>query len=409
MTPTDDVYGRTHSRPRSVSLSALFAVSLAALWPFTALAAEGEPDTESLDIVSVRADEYPEITLVVNAPQRDIGDDVPASAFTLTEAGEVRDLEVQRLSSDDLEVALIMDTSGSMEGAPLAAAQEAAVQFVSAMPSVVEISVVEFSTQATLLSGFTTDRDETTAALSGLSAGGWTAMYDAIEVVLELFDDRGTERRSVVLLTDGGDNRSQVTLDETVARLGSGDEIVHIIELITAERPVPRERFGRDDPGIDEVDLQALQALVDAADQGFVASPADLDAISSVYEEIAATLVNQYELTYASESYDETQLVVRIDHEGVVLEGTIDIDLPPDPDADTSDTAAVEPPSEEDTADEPEADSEPSEVALAETAQERWDWLPGADRPWVLPSMFAVVVVGFLFTVFFIVRTVRGY
>ncbi|TVR28142.1 MAG: VWA domain-containing protein [Nitriliruptor sp.] len=407
MTPTDDVYGRLGSRPRSLSLSALFAVALAALWPFSALAAEDEPELESLDIVSVRADGYPEIELVVNAPQRDIGDDVPASAFTLTEDGAVRDSEVQRLSSDDLEVALIIDTSGSMQGAPLDAAREAALEFVSAMPPVVEISVVEFSTQATLLSGFTTDRDETTEALSGLSAGGWTAMYDAIDVVLDAFDDRGSERRSIVLLTDGGDNRSQATLDGNVSRLGPGEEILHIIELITTERPVPRERFGRDDPGIDEVDLQALQALVDAADQGFVASPEDLDAISSVYEEIAESLVNQYELTYTSEAYDDTQLLVRIDHEGVVLEGTVGIDLPPDPAADASDAAPVESPSE--PAEEAEEEPEPSEVALSETTQERWDWLPGADRPWVLPSMFAVVVGGFVFTVFFIVRTLRGY
>ena len=380
---------------------AILATGLLLAGPLT-LAVPGwavdDDQDDGLSISGARVDDYPEVSVTVNARRGVIDPAAAEDAFVLLENGQERDVAVQRLDSEDLEVALIIDTSGSMEGAPLAAAQQAAQEFVESMPAVVQLSVIEFSTTASLRSDFTDDREETGDALTGLSAGGWTALYDAIELALDLFDDRDSDGQAIVVLTDGGDNRSSTTLDELTERLADGAEVLHLVELITTDRPVPRERFGRDDPDIDEQDLEALRSLASAADQGFVASPTDLDDISAVYADIAASLMNQYELTYTSEAFDEATVEVRLTQDDGEVAGTRVVELPPSPEEPEEPEAPAEEPEEEPIPEEPEPlDEEPA--AAVEESSPFADLL---DEPWVLWTIVAAIVVGIAFLIFYI-------
>ena len=383
--------GRHHPLPATPWLVLLVAGWLLVGAPAVVLA-EGSPadqDREgALSISTARVDDHPEVSLTVNAPLTLIDDDLPPDAFTLLEDGEERQVEAERLASEELAVALSMDTSGSMEGAPLAAAQQAARQFSDLLPAPVTISVIEFNTEVEVRSDFTTDRATTETALDELDAGGWTSLYDALHHALDLFEERDPPRRSIVVLSDGGDNRSDASLESTVQRLGEGDEVLHIVELITVDRPVPRERFGRDDPDADEVDLEALGSLASAAGQGAVVAPEDLDGLQEVYQEIASTLMNQYELTYTSQAHGTTRVEVRFEHDGVVVEDGRDIDLPAEPEA------APEPP--------PVDEEEPDEVAVpVDPGRDE----PGAvmeflTQPWVRDAALVVFVVGLLASIY---------
>jgi hypothetical protein len=254
-----------------------------------------------------------------------------------------------------------------------------------------------------LLSDFTADRGETVDALTGLASEGWTAMYDALHVALDLFDEREPDRRAIVLLTDGGDNFSEATLDATVERLQAGNEVLHIVELITTDRPEPRERFGRDEPGVDEADLDALGSLAAAAGQGLVASPEDLDAVSAVYEQVAASLMNQYELTYTSEAHGPTTVTIRLDHDDAVVEDAIEVELPPVP---SDEDEVVEDEEAEEPADEA-VRQEPDVGAVGvddEVEVPARDWL---EEPWVVYAAYAAVIGGLGFLVFYIVGYLR--
>ena len=287
-----------------------------------------DPET-TLSIPSVAVAEHPEVSVTVTAPRALVDADVPAEAFTLTENRAEREVAVERLASDDLEVAIVIDTSGSMGVAPMEAAKAAALEFTARMPAPVAISVIEFNTDVVLLSDFTTNREETNAAISGLAAGGRTALYDAVHAALDLFDEREPARRAIVLLSDGGDNESERGLTGTVNRLEDSDTALHIVELVTAE-----------------IDADALRSLA-AAGEGSVVSAEDPEALSDVYEEIASKLVNLYELTYTSEAHGRALLNVRLEHEGTVAEGGRHVLLPPapppeiDPNTETDDEPAA--------------------------------------------------------------------
>ena len=373
---------------RAVAGAAASLLLGALLAPVTGQPAAAQ-DAIELSISTARTDDHPTVQITVDVPSLGGEVEIGPEAFTLTEDGEERDVEVERLASEDLEVMLVIDSSGSMAGVPIAAARDAALEFVAQMPPAVEIGVTRFSEDVVLLSDFTTDREETIAALEGLESLSWTAMYDAVNVALDVFDDREATREAIVLLSDGGDNRSQATLQDTVERLTGRDEVLTIVELITAERPEARERFGRDDPDADEIDLAALAEMAAAAGQGSVVSPDDLDALTGVYEDIAAALLNQYELTFTSEAFDAAELEVRFEHAGVVAAGTRTIELPAAPDA-------PEPVEEEQEGAEEQTELDDSEAAAAPTPPREPPATGWWTEPWAFNAAIVVFVVGLI-------------
>jgi len=111
-------------------------------------------------------------------------------------------------------VILVLDTSGSMNAndvspSRLAAAQQAAHNFATALPSGVQLGLVAFSTGPRMLVAPTTDRAAVVAAIDGLSAGGGTATGDAITLALNAITalppaaDRKPAPAAIVLMSDG--------------------------------------------------------------------------------------------------------------------------------------------------------------------------------------------------------------
>lgn len=111
-------------------------------------------------------------------------------------------------------VVLTLDTSGSMVATDvspsrLAAAQQAARQFVKALPGGVQIGLVDFSTNASVLAAPTSDRSTILAAIDSLQAGGGTATAAAIKLSVQAITSvpagKGGQKApgAIVLMSDG--------------------------------------------------------------------------------------------------------------------------------------------------------------------------------------------------------------
>jgi Ca-activated chloride channel family protein len=111
-------------------------------------------------------------------------------------------------------VVLTLDTSASMvatDVAPtrLAAAQQAAREFVKALPSGVQIGLVDFSTSASVLAAPTSDRATVMAAINDLQAGGGTATAAAIKLSVQAITavpvGKAAQKApgTIVLMSDG--------------------------------------------------------------------------------------------------------------------------------------------------------------------------------------------------------------
>ncbi|WP_112271051.1 VWA domain-containing protein [Lentzea terrae] len=118
-------------------------------------------------------------------------------------------------------VVVVLDTSGSMAPDRIVVARQAIATYVGSLPPDVQVGLVTFSTQPSLVMAPTADRSALLGALNTVQAKGDTSLFDAVPVGLSAL--RGISERRMVIVSDGEDTASRSTVDSTVGALsGSG-------------------------------------------------------------------------------------------------------------------------------------------------------------------------------------------
>ncbi len=291
-------------------------------------------DSGALRIEVVDVEDHPDVRLTISVPAHPDGPR-PGSVFTVTEDGAERPAEVTYAESADLQVILLLDTTGSMGGAAIAGARNAATAFLQDLPDDVGVAVLGYDTEVTVVTGFDASRDEHVAGIEGLVAGGRTAMYDAVLTAVELFPEANDDTsRAIVLLTDGEDNASERTVEDAVDALLADDVTLHSVEYRTAF-----------------TDEAAIRDMANATG-GTVSEADDADALTRVYQDLASTLSSRYAVRYVSAASGTVELAVSIDHDGldatdrrtITFPAPGDIEAPPDDEEERAEAPVVPPP-----------------------------------------------------------------
>jgi len=244
------------------------------------LAVPAGAQSEGLEVRNVDAGAFPLVRAVVAGPTV-TGD--PEEAFTVVEDGEERELDVVRLRTNDLNLVVAMDVSGSMAGEPLAQAKLAVGELLATLPPDVPVSVVTFGETATLQHPFSTDRDAVQAAVDGVIAAGGTALRDGVDRALTQLATRGGTG-AMVLLADGADSTSATDQAALVERLGTAGVSTSFVALQSPDH-----------------DLTAIQALASAAG-GQVVTVEEAAGLRDAFAQIGAGLGGLFELRWRSAS-----------------------------------------------------------------------------------------------------------
>ena len=129
-----------------------------------------------------------------------------------------------------LTIALLVDTSGSIRD-KLRFEQEAATEFFysTLQRNKDKALIISFDSGVDLLQDFTDNPEKLAEAVRKIRAGGGTSLYDAIylAVTQKLAGQHG--RRIVILITDGDDNSSRVSLTETLEAAQKNDVTIYAI------------------------------------------------------------------------------------------------------------------------------------------------------------------------------------
>jgi VWFA-related protein len=184
-----------------------------------------------------------------------------------------------------VSIGLLVDDSGSMSS-KRAAVVSAALDLIKASNPQDETFVINFSDQAYLDQDFTSDLSKLQSGLSHLSQSGGTALYDTISVAAGKMELSATRPRKVlIVITDGDDNSSKLTLDDAIHRVQDMQgPIIYSIGLL----------FGGDKSRHAKHDLQELSSQTG----GIAFFPASLNDVASVAAEVARDIRNQYALAY---------------------------------------------------------------------------------------------------------------
>jgi tight adherence protein B len=238
-----------------------------------------------LEIASIDTTAFPKVQAIVTVPNEATAVPLTPESFRVVEGQTPQQLTIERIPTTDLSVVLVIDTSASMRGQPMAEARAAATSFVRAMPAATPVAVVGFGNATKIYSAFGATRPATEAAIGTLRAAGNTTLYDAVLRAASLFSSRpktSTSRSVMVVLTDGGDTRSVAKLSDVTSVLSTS--------------------------GI-ESDLASLTLLAKSAG-GQVVSASDPLALQGVFRGIADTVLNQYRLNWTSTGNGPTELTV---------------------------------------------------------------------------------------------------
>ena len=207
------------------------------------------------------------------------------------------DGELQTIANFDSEtnlpltIALLVDTSGSVRD-KLRFEQEAAIEFFY---STIERRrdqgmLVAFDSGVDVIQDFTDNPELLSEGVRKIRAGGGTSLYDAIYLsISEKIVHQPEGRRVLIIISDGDDNASRVSLTETLEMAQKNNVSIHTISTNSTANFRSREQQRGD---------RTLQNFADETG-GRAFFPFELDELAVNFQDISEELRSQYSLGYA--------------------------------------------------------------------------------------------------------------
>lgn len=188
-----------------------------------------------------------------------------------------------------VSIGILIDNSGSMLD-KRGAVNTAAMELLHDSNTQDAAFVVNFADHAYLDQGFTTDRVALNRGLSRFDSAGTTALYDAVAASADELSKHARQRKQVLLIvTDGADNASRLTLPQAIRRVQDlGGPVVYTIGLL----------FDSDHDEAERAHV-ALDRLSQETG-GFAYYPHSLSEVNGIAAEIARDIRNQYTVAYHS-------------------------------------------------------------------------------------------------------------
>jgi VWFA-related protein len=224
------------------------------------------------------------------------------SAFQVLENGVPQPIKVFKHEDVPVSMGLVIDNSGSMR-LRRSGVESSALTLVKDSNPDDETFVVNFNDEPFLDQDFTGDIAQLQKGLDRIDAKGGTAMRDAIRVSIDHLHDKAKhDKKVIVVVTDGNDNASMVTL-ESLTRLAQQDgTLIYAIGLLADEDKSEANKARK-----------ALKTLVDATG-GLVFYPKEVSEVEPIAHEVAHDIRNQYSIWYAplNDKLDNTYRQIKV-------------------------------------------------------------------------------------------------
>src|ERR1700737_4590283 len=156
--------------------------------------------------------------------------------FRVLEDKVEQKLAVFKREDVPVSMGLIVDNSGSMRD-KREKTKEAALALVKDSNPQDEVFVVNFNDEAFLdTKDFTSNIKDMEEALSKIDSRGGTAMRDAIRMSIDEAKEKGKrDKKVLVVVTDGNDNSSLITLESLVKAAQQSGILIYTIGLLSEE------------------------------------------------------------------------------------------------------------------------------------------------------------------------------
>lgn len=244
--------------------------------------------------------------------------DLNEGDFQVFEDGVKQDVTVFNRTNLPIALALLVDTSASMESR-LPIAQEAAIGFARKLRAQDLAEIIDFDSRVVVLQNFTNKAAELESAIRRTSAGGSTSMYNAIYIALKdlkkaiATSTDEIRRQAIVVLSDGEDTSSLLPFEEVLDLAKRSETAIYAIGLRSAESSSSASK------GFREAEFVLRQLAQETGGRAFF--PSQIGDLNGIYGQIAEELSSQYTVGYTSKNPKRDgawrRVVVRVGRAGV--------------------------------------------------------------------------------------------
>jgi Ca-activated chloride channel family protein len=214
---------------------------------------------------------------------------LPKDAFNVTEDGHARQITTFTNVDAPVTLGLVVDNSGSMRFkrpevilAGLAFAKESNPRD--------EFFVVNFNDSVVhglpLSIPFTDDLQALRAALYYGKPAGKTALYDAIAAALRDLQKGHHDKRTLIVVSDGGDNASKISKQVLLALIESSRATIYTVGMV--------------DKGDEDFNPRLLRKIA-AITGGLYFQPRTMDEVIPVFKKISKEIRSRYTIGYVAD------------------------------------------------------------------------------------------------------------
>jgi Ca-activated chloride channel family protein len=288
---------------RLICVLAIFSLAIISVSAQSGRRLPGQTPKDSDDTVKLRAEEVL-LNITIIDPYGRQAVDLGREEFIVAEDGQRQDIASFTVSRVPVNVALMLDASGSVVG-NIDSLREAAMGFVKELGPEDKVSITEFHTDVELIQDWTSNTDDIRHAISwrfkpgrvmtkdGRSSYGTTALYDAIYLAADEQLSKVDGRKAVIILTDGDDTSSKITYEQALAGIIRSGAVVYVVSKAKAIKliagPSWAARFDR---------AEFLMSDLAHRTGGQIFSPLKDTEMKDMYAQVGRELKNQYIVTY---------------------------------------------------------------------------------------------------------------
>ena len=237
-----------------------------------------------------------------------------------------------------VKIALVIDSSGSMQGDKMDRAKESSIKLIEDFDPHINIGLFRFSTNASMLDSFTTNKASLEESINEITPGGKTFLAKAFTLVKNnimdsgsgssaygpgsagtnslLFDENNVKKinKIIILLTDGKPDDSFTEIHDLVQKITQNNICIYTIQYTSEE-----------DKG--SADMLELQKVLDDISQlsqdqtgcGKLYSNVKSNELSSVFDDIYAQIKT---INY------ETVIDIKINNDDKIFLNNTKIEIP---------------------------------------------------------------------------------
>jgi Ca-activated chloride channel family protein len=245
--------------------------------------------------------------------------DLQQGDFQVFEDGVMQDITFFNRTSLPIALALLLDTSASME-TRLPIAQEAAIGFAKKLRPQDLAEVIDFDSRVVILQTFTNKATELEQAIRRTAAGGSTSLYNAIYIALKdlkkivATNVDEIRRQAIVVLSDGEDTSSLLPFDEVLDLAKRSETAIYTIGLRS------NESAGAGSKGFKEAEFVLRQLSQQTGGRAFF--PNQVSELAAIYGQISDELSSQYTVGYTSRNAKRDgawrRVIARVDRPNAV-------------------------------------------------------------------------------------------